>query len=103
MDSALTDARLSFRVHFIRMHGPENDPRVRMLLVESTKAQPVYEGSGSWLQCKCWIGQLSGYVILRDQLAAVQKDLDLRRLATIKQIWTSEHELDSAGFRRVDS
>jgi hypothetical protein len=74
-----------------------------MLLVETSRAQPVYEGFGSWTQCQCWIAQLSGYIILMDQLAAVQKSLDQKRLATIQQIWTSLHDLDSVGFRRVDS
>jgi hypothetical protein len=85
------------------MHGLESDPTVRVLLVESTGALVIYEGFGSWLQCKRWIAQLSGYVTLRDQLAAVQKRLELKQLATIKEIWTSLHELESVGFHRVDN
>jgi hypothetical protein len=102
MDIDLPTARLSFRVHFIGIHGSEGEPTVRILLVESTKAQPVYEGFGSFLQCKCWIAQLSGYSILGNQLVSVWKSLELKRLATIKEIWTSLSDLDYVGFQRVD-
>ena len=103
MNESHSNALLSFRVHFIRMRGPDDNPTVRMLLVETTEAQTVYEGFGYWLQCKGWVAQLSGYDISRDQLATVQRSLNLKRLATIQEIWTSLHDLDSVGFRRVDS
>jgi hypothetical protein len=74
-----------------------------MLLVETSKAQTIYEKFGFWLECKGWVVQLSGYVVSRDQLASVQKCLDLGRLATIKEILASMDDLDSMGFRRVDS
>jgi hypothetical protein len=51
MDSALPDTTLSFRAYFIRTHGPEIDPTVRVLLVEISEAQPIYEGFGSLSQC----------------------------------------------------
>jgi hypothetical protein len=52
MNDALPTNRLSFRVHFIRIIGPEPDPTVRVLLVETSKAQTIYEGFGTWSQCR---------------------------------------------------
>jgi hypothetical protein len=59
MDSAVPDARLSFRVYIIRLHGPENDPMVRVLLVETSKTKSIYEGFGSLSQCERWVVQLT--------------------------------------------
>jgi hypothetical protein len=85
------------------MNGPESDPVVRVLLVETTKARPIYERFGTWLQCKRWIVQISEYVIVGDQFAAIEKRLEMKRLATIKEVQVSLAQLESAGFHCVDS
>jgi len=93
---------LSFRVHFIQMNGPEINPMVRVLLVETTKAKLVYEIFGPWGQCRRWVDQLSECVIFGDEFAAIQRRLEMNRLATIKEIHISLCDLESAGFCRVD-
>jgi hypothetical protein len=94
--------RLSFRVHFIPLNGPANDPEVRVLLVETANAQSIYEASGTWAQCRRWVVQISGCVILADQFAAIQKRLEMKSLATIKEVQVSLCALESVGFRRAD-
>jgi len=37
-----------------------------------------------------------------DQLAAVERRLEMKRLATIKEVQISLHDLESVGFHRVD-
>ena len=95
--------RLSFRAYFIRLLGPESEPTVRVLLVESTAAQAIYEVSGSWPQCKRWITLISECPILADQLAAIHTRLELKRLAAIQEMRASLRDLNAAGFRRVDT
>jgi len=90
-------------MHFIRMHGPESDPTVRVLLVETTRARAVFEGFGSWSQCKLWVMQISEFAISANQLAAIHKRLELKRLATINEVRASLRDLDSVGLRRADS
>jgi len=101
MTEALPHFRLSFRVHFIRMSGHEMDPTVRVILVETTESKTIYEGFGTWRQCKGWIVRVSGCVILADQFAAVHKCLKLNRLATIHEVQASVDDLESVGFRRT--
>ena len=79
MNSALPDDQLSFRAYFIRIHGPEIDPTVRMLLVETSVAQPIYEGFGSLSQCEQWMVQLTGWIIP----SALRKRIEQKRMATI--------------------
>jgi hypothetical protein len=98
MDSALSDARLSLRVYFISMNGPESDPLVRMLLVETSKAQSIYEGFGSLSQCKQWFVQLTGWIIPRDVLSVLRKRLKQRQMATIKGVRVSRREIESIGL-----
>jgi len=100
-DSPQTN-RLTFRVHFVRINGPESDPTVRVLLVETTKARTIYEGFGTWLQCRRWVTRISECAILGDQFATVEKRLELNRLATIEEIQVSPHDLESVGFHRAD-
>jgi len=102
MDSALSDARLSFRVYFIRMNGPESDPMVRMLLVETSVAQPIYEGFGSLSQCEQWIVQLTSWIIPRDVLSVLRKRLKQRQMATIKGVRASLREIELIGLHRSD-
>jgi hypothetical protein len=102
MDETLSTVSLSFRVHFIRIRGPEIDPTVRVLFVETTGAIAIFEGFGCWSQCKLWIGQISQSVIHGKELAAVRKRLEQNRLATI-EVRASLDDLGSAGFRRADS
>jgi len=99
MDNDSPDVRLSFRVYFIRQHGPESDLTVRVLLVETARAQKIYEGFGSWSQCECWIGQLTDWIITRDVLAALRKRLEQKRLVTINLVWVSVHDIESIGFQ----
>jgi hypothetical protein len=102
MDSALPDARVSFRGYFIRMNGPESDPMVRMLLVETSKAQSIYEGFGSLSQCERWIVQLTGWIIPRDVLSVLRKRLKQRQMVTIKGVRVSRREIESIGLQRSD-
>ena len=101
VSESLSTIRHSFRMHFIRMHGPEIDPTVRVLLVETTNAEAVYEGFGSWPQCKLWIMQISEFAISGNQLAAIHKRLDLKRLATIQEVRASLFDIDSIGLQRT--
>lgn len=94
--------RHSFRVHFIRTDGRESDPTVRVLLIETSAGQTIYEGFGTWSQCRRWVAQISECAILGDQLAAIQKRLEMKSLATIEEIQVSLNALESAGFRRAD-
>jgi hypothetical protein len=98
MNDTPTTNRLSFRVHFVRLNGPESHPTVRVLLVETTEAHTIYEGSGTWR----WLIQISEFAIFGDQLAAIEKRLELKRLATIEQISASICDLESIGFLRAD-
>jgi hypothetical protein len=100
MDNDPPDARLSFHVYFIRLHGPENDLTVRVLFVETAGAQTIYEGFGSWSQCEFWIGQLTEWIIPRDVLAGLRKRLEQKRLATINKVRVSVHDIESIGFQR---
>jgi hypothetical protein len=85
------------------MYGQESDPVVRVLLVETTRAQSIYEGFGTWPQCRDWIAQVSECVIFGDQFAAIEKRLEMKRLATIQEVQVSLGRLESIGFCRVDS
>jgi hypothetical protein len=102
MNNALQNTRQSFCVLFIRMHGPEIDPTVRVLLIETSRANTVYEGFGSWSQCERWVAKISGREIPRDQLSLVQKRLELKHLATIEELQASLVDLDSVGLSRAD-
>jgi hypothetical protein len=103
MNDTTPTNRPLFRVHFIRVSGPESDPTVRVLLVEKTGKQTTYETFGTWSQCWRCVNQISECAIFGDQLAAVEKRLDLKRLATINEVQVSLGRLESAGFRRADS
>jgi hypothetical protein len=104
MSKALPDGTLPFRVHLIRIPGRKSSPTLRLLLVEATSGQAVYEGFGSWSKCMRWIVQLSIIGIPRDELAAVRKRLDRNRLVTMNdQVWASLVELESLGLHRADS
>jgi hypothetical protein len=103
MDDVLPDTRLSFRAYFIRLHGPESGPTIRVLLVETSKVRSIYEGFGSWPQCERWIGQLTGWIIQRDVLADLRKRLEQKQLATINVVRTSVDIIESVGLSRVDS
>jgi hypothetical protein len=103
MNNTLPLVTLSFRAYFMRIHGPAINPTVRVLLVEATGAQIIYERSGSWSQCERWMAKLTNCVIAREDLAVVRKRLEQKRLASINEVRTSQHDLDSVGFRRADS
>jgi hypothetical protein len=92
-----------FRVHVMRMYEPEQELSVRVLIVETSHAQPVYERCGTWSQCEIWIAELSGWFISKDELIKVRKRVEQKRMATIKQIRTSFHKMESIGFCRVDN
>jgi len=103
MNNAPPTNRLFFRVHFMRIHGPESDPIIRVLLVETTKAQTIYEGFGTWPECRRWVAQISECAIFGDQFAAVEKRLEVNQLATISETQISLGRLEAVGFRRADS
>jgi hypothetical protein len=84
------------------MNGPESDPTVRVLLVETTGAHSIYEGFGSWSQCRRWVAQITECAIFGDQFAAIEKCLEMKRLATIKEVQVSLYDLESVGFHRAD-
>jgi hypothetical protein len=104
MSNVLPVIKLPFRVHLIRMHGRKSRPTLRVLLVEATSAQAVYEGFGSWSKCTRWINQLSSIGISRDELTLARKLLDQNRLVTVKdEVQASPDELNSLGLHRADS
>jgi hypothetical protein len=102
MDDALLDKRPSFCAYFIRMHGPESDFTVRMLLVETTGGKTIFEGIGSWLQCERWIAQISGWIIPMKKLVLVRKRIEQKRLAAITAVRSSVESVESVGLTRVD-
>lgn len=102
MDSALPDVRLSFCAYFIRIHGPESDPTVRVLLVETSKAQSIYEGFGSLSQCELWVGQLTYWIIPKDVVSVLRKRIEQKRMATINGFKISRREIESIGLQRLD-
>jgi hypothetical protein len=100
-DSPSVD-KLSFRVHLIREHGRKRDLSVRVLLIENTNVQSVYEGFVSWALCMRWIDRLSAMGVSEVELAAVLKSLERKRLATISYVQASPHDLESLGIYRAD-
>jgi hypothetical protein len=102
-DQHLRLRKLPFRIHLIRVHGRKGNLTVRVLLVETTSAQAVYEGFASWSKCRRWIKQLSNIGTSGYELAAVRKLLDQKRLATIKEVQASLYDLEALGLHRADS
>ena len=102
-DQPLHLRKLPFRIHLIRVPGRKGSVTVRVLLVETTSAQAVYEGFVSWSKCRRWINQLSSIRISRYELAVIQKLLDRKRLATIKEVEASLYDLEALGLHRADS
>ena len=94
------EVTLPFRAHLFRIHG---DKTVRILLVETTSAQAVYEGFGPWSKCRRWIKRLAPSGVSKDELAIVRKLLDRKQLATIRNVRASVHDLEALGFHRADS
>ena len=84
------------------MNGPESDPTVRVILVQTIGAQTTYEGFGTWSQCRGWIAQISECAIFGDEFAAVERLLEMKRLATIEEVQVSLRDLESVGFHRAD-
>lgn len=102
MNNDLIDSRLSFRIFFIRVHGPKSNLTVRVQLVESTKAQFIYGGFGSLSQCEIWIAQLTGCIISRDALVHLRKCLIQGRMASIEGVRVSRRNIESIGLQRSD-
>jgi len=102
MSDTIRGNPLSFRAHFIRIHGPEEDPTIRVLLVELGGEKKVYEAVGIWSQCRRWITQMSECAIVGNHFAAIEKRLKVKRLATIKEVQVSIYDLESIGFLRAD-
>lgn len=94
--------KLPFRIHLIRMYERKGTLTVRVMLVETTGAQAVYEGFGSWTKCRRWINQLSSIRISRYELAVIRKLLDQKRLATIREVHASLYDLEALGLQRAD-
>jgi hypothetical protein len=105
--AAMTEApslvKLPFRVHFMLVHGPGSSPTVRMLLVEITRGQIIYEGLGAWPQFSRWIAQLLEIGIPAPELAAARKLLRRKRLATIKEVQVSLPDIELLGLSRANT
>jgi hypothetical protein len=101
LDLGLHDTPLSFRAYFIRIYGPEIDPIVRMLLVETSVAQPIYEGFGSLPECERWIVQLTGWIIPKDVMSDLRKRIEQKRMATINGVQVSRREIESIGLQTL--
>jgi hypothetical protein len=103
MIKSLPRVKRSFRVYLICIHGPESNPLVRVLLVETTGSQVIFDGFGTWPQCERWIERLSANRKPEGELAAARKRLDRKRLATINEVKASLRDIESLGLYRVDS
>jgi hypothetical protein len=103
MSNVLPAVKLTFSVYFICIHGPESHPMVRLLLVEAGSAQVIYDGLGTWSQCRRWIEQLSSDIMSEDQVAIIRKCLRRKRLAAIKEVTASLLDIESLGLCRVDN
>jgi hypothetical protein len=101
MDSAVPDARLSFRVYIIRLHGPENDPMVRVLLVETSKTKSIYEVR-IVVAMRAMGRSTHSWIIPRNVLSVLRKRRKQRRMATIKGERVSRREIESIGLQRLD-
>ncbi len=76
---------------------------LRFILIETTRAQAVYEGLGSWSKCMRWIIQLSEVGYHRDKLNSIETLLNKQQsAATAGHICVSLTELEALGFQRVD-
>jgi hypothetical protein len=102
MNERLPAEVLPFHMQLFRLHGPRKNPTMRVLLIEAQDGQTVYEGFASWSECKGWIKQLSSADISTNQLAALRNLLGRNRLAAIKEVWVSLHDLESLGLHRAD-
>ena len=91
-----------FRVVFIWMSGPPHDPKVRVLLVETTGTRAVYEGIKRWSKCKRWIGRLQGIPNPGDELAQVSKTFMRAQFAVIQEAHASLQDLAFLGLHRAD-
>jgi len=88
---------------FIPVHRRKKYPTIRVLLVEVTQAQFIFEGFVLWSKCRLWINRLSSPRATGDELTGVRKLLDTRQLVTIKEVQATLRELDLLGLQRVDS
>jgi hypothetical protein len=91
-----------FRVVFIWMSGPPHDPKVRVLLVETTGARAVYEGIKRWSKCKRWIGRLQGIPNPEDELGQIYKTFMRAQFAVIQEAQATLEDLASFGLHRAD-
>ena len=84
------------------MSGPLRDPTVRVLVVGTTGARAVYEGTEPWSKCKDWMKQLRGITNLEAKLAEVCKTFQRMQFATIQEAQASLEDLKSLGLHRAD-
>jgi len=91
-----------FRVVFIWMSGPPHDPKVRVLLVETTGSRAVYEGIKRWSKCKRWIGRLQGISNPEDELGQICKTFMRAQFAVIQEAQATLEDLASFGLHRAD-
>ena len=95
-------AEVVVRIHLIWMAGPRRDPKVRVLLVEASGAQAVYERVDSWFACSQWLDQVLGAGALDDELAVAKEAFLRDQYATVKDVRVLAHTLESGAFHRVD-
>jgi hypothetical protein len=84
------------------MSGPPQDPKVRVLLVETTGTRAVYEGIQRWSKCKRWMERLQGIANPEDQLGQISKTFMRVQFAVIQDAQATLEDLASFGLYRAD-
>jgi len=103
MNDAHSADKLSFRAHLIRVHGRKRDTTVRVLLIETTNIEAIYEGFASLSKCMRWISRLSAVKVSKEESLAVIKLLERKKLATVHDVRASPQDLEMLGLHRADS
>ena len=98
-----SDDKLSFRAHIIRVHGRKRDTTVRVLLVETTNIEAIYEGFAPLSKCMRWMNRLSSVKVPKEESIALIKLLERKKLATIHNVHATPQDLELLGLYRADS
>ncbi len=81
---------------------PQQDPKVRVLLVDTTGTRAVYEGIKRWSKCKRWIERLQGIPNPEDELGQICKTFMRAQFAVIQEAQATLEDLASFGLHRAD-
>ena len=100
--NSVPKVQATFSIHLIAISGAKRRPKVRMLFVEASGADVVYEGQGSWSQCMRWIQRLTIMNASKPDLVAAKKDFSRSHFATLSEVRVPFLELESMGLQRVD-